>query len=37
MADKDTQLLDVLVATYANVGDAETDLKAIRQLYDKLG
>jgi uncharacterized membrane protein len=37
MADKDARLLDVLVATYANVGDAETDLKAIRQLYDKLG
>jgi uncharacterized membrane protein len=34
---KDARLLDVLVATYANIGDAETDLKAIRKLYDKLG
>jgi uncharacterized membrane protein len=37
MADKDARLLDVLVATYADVGAAEADLKAVRQLYDKLG
>jgi uncharacterized membrane protein len=34
---KDTRLLDVLVATYPNVGAAEADLKAIRDLYNKLG
>jgi uncharacterized membrane protein len=37
MSDENARLLDVLVATYNNVGDAEADLKAIRGLYDKLG
>ena len=37
MPDKDERLLDVLVATYDNISDAKTDLKAIRQLYEKLG
>jgi len=34
---KDARLLDVLVVTYPNVDAAETDLKAIRDLYNKLG
>jgi|GEM_PF-280972 len=37
MADKDPQMLDVLVATYSNVRDAEADLQALRDLYQKLG
>ena len=37
MSKKETQLLDVLVATYDNVGDAEADLKRIREVYDTLG
>src|SRR6185295_11454344 len=31
------RLLDVLVATYDNLGDAEADLKAVRALYQTLG
>jgi uncharacterized membrane protein len=30
-------LLDVLVATYDNVGDAEADLKRVREIYKGLG
>jgi len=30
-------MLDVLVATYSNVRDAEADLQALRDLYQKLG
>jgi uncharacterized membrane protein len=38
MADKkDARLLDVLAATYSNVGEAESDLKAIREVYKTLG
>ena len=37
MSKTDTQLLDVLVATYGNVGDAEIDLKRIRDIYKELG
>jgi uncharacterized membrane protein len=38
MSDKkDARLLDVLVATYDNLGDAKTDLKAIQGLYKDLG
>jgi uncharacterized membrane protein len=37
MDDKDARLLDVFVATYENVDDAETDLKTVRELYKKLG
>jgi hypothetical protein len=33
----DTRLLDVLVATYDKVGDAETDLNMLREVYKKLG
>src|SRR5262245_7723420 len=36
-AKKDDVLLDVLVATYSNVSDAEADLKALRELHGKLG
>jgi uncharacterized membrane protein len=37
MPKNDAQLLDVLVATYDNVGDAESDLKRVRELYKELG
>jgi uncharacterized membrane protein len=37
MSKNDAQLLDVLVSTYANARDAETDLNAIREVYKKLG
>jgi uncharacterized membrane protein len=37
MPTTSAQLLDVLVATYNNVGDAESDLKRIRELYKGLG
>ena len=37
MSKKDTELLDVLVATYDNVGDAEADLKRVREIYKGLG
>lgn len=37
MPEKDTRLLDVLVATYNNVGDAQVDLKAVQALYQALG
>jgi uncharacterized membrane protein len=37
MSKTDAQLLDVLVATYDNVGDAETDLKQVREIYKELG
>jgi uncharacterized membrane protein len=37
MSEKDDRLLDVLVATYENVRDAETDLKAVRTVYKDLG
>lgn len=37
MPDKSPRLLDVLVATYDNVGDAEADLKTVRELYQRLG
>jgi len=30
-------MLDVLVGTYKNVGDAKADLKAVRALYKQLG
>ena len=37
MSKKEAQLLDVLVATYDNVGDAEADLKRVREIYNELG
>jgi uncharacterized membrane protein len=37
MSKKDTELLDVLVATYDNIGDAEADLKRVREIYKGLG
>lgn len=37
MPNTSAQMLDVLVATYNSVGDAETDLKRIREIYKKLG
>jgi uncharacterized membrane protein len=37
MSKKEAQLLDVLVATYNNVGDAEADLKRVREIYNELG
>jgi uncharacterized membrane protein len=37
MSKNEAQLLDVLVATYNNVGDAETDLKRVREIYKGLG
>jgi len=37
MSNPSAQLLDVLVATYNKVGDAETDLKRIREVYKGLG
>ena len=37
MSKADAQLLDVLVATYDNVGDAEADLKRVRAIYKELG
>jgi uncharacterized membrane protein len=37
MSKKEAQLLDVLVATYDNVGDAEADLKRVREIYNVLG
>ena len=35
--NKDSQLLDVIVATYDNVGDARADMKAIEEVYKGLG
>ena len=37
MSEKDARLLDALVATYNSVGAAETDLMAVRDLYQTLG
>ena len=37
MSKNDTQLLEVLVASYGSVGDAEADLKRVRELYKELG
>jgi uncharacterized membrane protein len=37
MAEKDARVLDVLVATYNNVNDAENDMNAVRELYKTLG
>jgi uncharacterized membrane protein len=37
MPNTSAQMLDVLVATYNNVGDAETDLRRIRDIYKTLG
>ena len=37
MPDNSPRLLDVLVATYDNPADAETDLKAVKDLYQMLG
>jgi uncharacterized membrane protein len=37
MAEKDTRLLDVIVASYPSVDQAEADLKAVRALYAGLG
>ena len=37
MSDKDARLVDVLVATYNDVGEAEADLKRVRELYKHLG
>ena len=37
MAEKDAHVLDVLVATYNSVGDAEADLKHVREVYKQLG
>ena len=37
MPNTSAQMLDVLVATYNNAGDAETDLMRIRDIYKTLG
>ena len=37
MSSKDAQLVDVLVATYDDVADAESDLKRVREIYKELG
>jgi len=37
MSKAGAQLLDVLVATYDSVGDAEADLKRVRAIYKELG
>src|SRR5262245_33796362 len=37
MPEKSPRLLDVLVAGYDNVAGAEADLKAVRDLYQRLG
>jgi hypothetical protein len=37
MHDQDARLLNVLVKTCDNVGDAGVDLKAPRERYQKLG
>lgn len=37
MTNQDTQLLEVLAATYNSVTDAEADMKALREVYKALG